>query len=350
MLLVSEGYSDYLPPQMRDPIATAPGFFNPAAGNPFALDPRGLATFQFGIQRSVGAKLDQKVLRQTQDTLRTLADETDGRAMINQNDMTKGLAQLARDLSDYYLIGYVSSAPSDGRFHPIDVRVTRPGVVARARRGYWALTAEVRFVWQPRGGTDGGDAGGPPVARVMLTAMGRGGSPYFQGPVPRASGPSQVIFQAPPGALRLRLSVQASDGHVLDLDDRTVQVPDFTAPQVSISTPALLLARSAYEQHTLEAAANPAPTPARAFSRADTLLIRFHAYAPGGSTPAVAASLLNREGSSIATLPVAATQGGRADEVALPLATLPPGEYLVKITADSGGSSADTLVAFSVVS
>ena len=34
LILVSEGYSDTLPPQLRDPIAALPGFGNPDRGNP----------------------------------------------------------------------------------------------------------------------------------------------------------------------------------------------------------------------------------------------------------------------------------------------------------------------------
>ena len=53
------------------------------------------------------------------------------------------MKQIVRDTSAYYLIGYNSSqTPTDGKFHEIKVRVKRPGVQVRARKGYWALTAE----------------------------------------------------------------------------------------------------------------------------------------------------------------------------------------------------------------
>ena len=53
------------------------------------------------------------------------------------------MKQITRDSSAYYLIGYNSSqAPADGKFHEIKVRVKRPGMQVRARKGYWALNAE----------------------------------------------------------------------------------------------------------------------------------------------------------------------------------------------------------------
>ncbi len=75
--------------------------------------------------------------------MRALADNTDGRAIINRNDLATGMKQIIRDASGYYLLGYNSTlAPTDGKFHRIEVEVTRRGVDVRARKGYWAYTAE----------------------------------------------------------------------------------------------------------------------------------------------------------------------------------------------------------------
>ena len=70
----------------------------------------------------------EQALQSSQDTLRVLAGETDGRAIVNRNDLDAGLRQIVRDSSAYYLLGYNSTqAPTDGKFHAIKVRVKRPG-------------------------------------------------------------------------------------------------------------------------------------------------------------------------------------------------------------------------------
>ena len=69
------------------------------------------------------------------DTLRTLASQTDGRAIVNRNDLGTGMTQIVRDTSAYYLLGYNSTqSPSDGKFHEIKVQVKRPGIQVRAHR------------------------------------------------------------------------------------------------------------------------------------------------------------------------------------------------------------------------
>ena len=67
----------------------------------------------------------------------------DGLAVVNSNDLEKGLRRMADDLTSYYLLGYYSTnAKLDGRFRQIRVEVNRPGVEVRARRGYRAPTED----------------------------------------------------------------------------------------------------------------------------------------------------------------------------------------------------------------
>lgn len=79
------------------------------------------------------------------DTLLTLADSTDGRAIVNTNDLNAGFRKIADDLSAYYLLGYSSTnANVDGKFHRIDVKVSQPKVSLTARRGYLAPARDAR--------------------------------------------------------------------------------------------------------------------------------------------------------------------------------------------------------------
>src|SRR5690606_25173516 len=63
----------------------------------YMLDPRGLAGFEFDIDQGIGLNMDKASLDATLDSLRLLADETDGRAIINRNDLDTGLKQMMQD-------------------------------------------------------------------------------------------------------------------------------------------------------------------------------------------------------------------------------------------------------------
>ena len=75
--------------------------------------------------------------RTSQDTLRELAEQTGGLAAVNTNNVEPAFQRIADANSRYYLLGYYPpSHARDGRFHKIEVRVTRPGLRVEARRGY----------------------------------------------------------------------------------------------------------------------------------------------------------------------------------------------------------------------
>ena len=111
----------------------------------YTVDPRGLPAFDTPINANVPVAVDALMLRSRLDSLRTLADNTDGIAVLNNNDLDVGLKRIANDLSSYYLLGYYSTnAKLDGKFHTIKVRIKRPGIDVRARKGYRSATeAEV---------------------------------------------------------------------------------------------------------------------------------------------------------------------------------------------------------------
>lgn len=75
----------------------------------------------------------------SQETLTTLSSDTGGRAFLDNNDFSPAFAQIQRDTSAYYVIGFHSSDQArDGRFRKLTVRVNRPGVKLEYRPGYYA--------------------------------------------------------------------------------------------------------------------------------------------------------------------------------------------------------------------
>jgi VWFA-related protein len=105
----------------------------------------GLAVFDsdIGPERPPTLQDDRANLNARHDSLRFLADMTDGSSVINTNNIDAALKRITDDLSSYYLLGYYSTnSKLDGRFRNITVRVKRPGARVRARRGYRGRTAE----------------------------------------------------------------------------------------------------------------------------------------------------------------------------------------------------------------
>jgi VWFA-related protein len=74
------------------------------------------------------------------DGTNSLAVDTGGLAIRNENNFGRALDEIQKDAGTYYVVGYVSSNPAfDGKYRSIEVTVARPGTRVRARRGYLAL-------------------------------------------------------------------------------------------------------------------------------------------------------------------------------------------------------------------
>jgi len=460
LILVSEGYTNMIPPQMRNADAQMPGFGNPAYGNAnagvndpneeraswlagldmdsdlrdlydmanknnvaiYAVDPRGLPVFEFDINDGggVGIQTDATYLRSTMDTLRVLAENTDGRAIVNRNDIAAGMKQITRDQSAYYLIGYNSSqAPSDGKFHEIKVRVKRPGVQVRARKGYWALNADqtaralappkaavpkpveaaiasavarpsrasvvrtwigtargdngktrVTFVWEPLPKSPGDRPDGrEEPARVSLMALTNEGSLVFRGRVPEvavasttpatsvaaanasgsaARGAQRVVFDAVPGKVQLRVSVEGSSSQVLDTETREIMIPDMTSPLAALGTPSVLRARTLPELNKMKADPDAVPTATREFSRTDRLFVRVPTYGAAGSAPALKVHILNRAGTAMNELQASPGPKAGEQQIDLSVSALPPGEYVLEIKAGDQDGDPKELVGFRI--
>jgi VWFA-related protein len=352
----------------------------------YTLDPRGLAPSEFGAGDRVDASADQRYLTEAIDSLKTIADETGGRAITGKNDPLPDLKRMVRELSAYYLLGYTSSlAPRDGRFHEIQVRVSRKDVDIRARKGYWAYSEDElkRAAEPPKAGPPGEVAGAldtlaavveptsrrsvvvwmgavrgeteraqvtlvweaPPgiqapqedrVERVSITASS-GTEVLFKGVAPRDPGAlrpaGRVTFAAPAGPIRLKLSSENARGQKLETEDLTDVVPDFSSPGVAITAPQVFRARTPRDIATLRATPSAIPSATRQFSRTERLFLRFEAYGPAGTRPDVSLRLLNRIGQPLGGLPAPTAASGSTFEADLGLASLPQGDYIIEITA-----------------
>ena len=72
-------------------------------------------------------------------SLGILADQTGGLLIDNTNALDRAIDLINNDRRHHYLLSYVSTNPTlDGRYRRIDVKVARPDVEVRARRGYRA--------------------------------------------------------------------------------------------------------------------------------------------------------------------------------------------------------------------
>ena len=75
----------------------------------------------------------------TQETMATLSSDTGGKAFFDSNDFAPAFAQVQRDTSAYYAVGFHSSNPlRDGRYRKLTIKVSRPGVKLEYRPGYYA--------------------------------------------------------------------------------------------------------------------------------------------------------------------------------------------------------------------
>src|SRR4029453_2359182 len=102
----------------------------------YPIDPRGLNVFETDISAGVSLTRDAELRRTHANVMRTLADATDGLAVMDSNDLDAGLRRIADDLTSYYLLTYYSTnAKADGGYRALKVRVKRPGGDVRARRG-----------------------------------------------------------------------------------------------------------------------------------------------------------------------------------------------------------------------
>jgi len=181
----------------------------------YAIDPRGLTAFEEAIEVS-GTPSDitpsqfsitgalQDSLRRSQQSLQVLAEETGGFAAVNRNDLTSAFARIVRENSTYYVLGYYpGNERRDGRFRRLEVRVRRPGLQVRARRGYVAPRGRAP---QARPGAVAADG-----ERLSPAASSALNSPIPIGGIPLSLFAAPYKGTAPNASVALALEMRADD-------------------------------------------------------------------------------------------------------------------------------------------
>ena len=316
-------------------------------------------------------------------TLQWLATQTGGQAILDGAAFDAGLRGMASDLDSYYAVTY-QPAQADGRFHAIELVAKRKNAQVRARPGYWAtLGTEMRAlmdvpvtpvsrralrrstainVWTgislaPGGGTRmtvTWERRGPqPAQAVLVKAATSDGKPLFDGRIQAVGadpGQASATFDVPPGRVELDMSILAMTGAVLDSDVRDVDVPPLPPAGKAplILTPEIVRGRTTPEFRALASASFPAPTPSRAFSRGDRLLIRVPVWDGTGGPVQVTAIVANAAGGVMRAIERADGPDAHPARFDLPLAWLAPGAYQLVFNAKNATGETRESVRFAV--
>src|ERR1019366_791369 len=119
----------FYPVDARGLVATAP------LGDATQGSPGGQGMYSGSSQRTA-----QSNFQSQQETLHTLAADTGGKALLDNNDLSLGMVQAQKDISSYYILGYYSSnTATDGPYRRIKVQVNK-NLSAKLdyRTGYFA--------------------------------------------------------------------------------------------------------------------------------------------------------------------------------------------------------------------
>jgi len=141
------------------PSAPSTGGTRGFPGGPTRTGPEGYGSDPFGSferQRTFPTRPIIPPLSETasvnQQILYALAAGTGGFVTTNTNDFFAALAKIAKDLDEYYVLGYVPpNQVHDGSYHRIRVKVDRKGIVIRARNGYYDSKSPDMLAGKPEG-------------------------------------------------------------------------------------------------------------------------------------------------------------------------------------------------------
>jgi VWFA-related protein len=146
LIWVSAGFPleafDYRGRTRTKEIGRATRALNDANVALYTVDARGLMPAYSGTPGR-GSFTTLSTVATSQDILQSTAEDTGGRAFLNTNDIQGAIRRATDDARTAYVLGYYPTNDVwDGRFHRIRVKVNRPGVEVRHRKGYFAVATQ----------------------------------------------------------------------------------------------------------------------------------------------------------------------------------------------------------------
>jgi VWFA-related protein len=361
-------------------------------------------------------------LIERQQSLQTVADWTGGRAILNTNAPEQSVRPILEESSAYYLLAFqTSDVKPDGQLHPITVKVNRPDVQVRTRKGYYAdaitradsvvdstvsLEAVAHSLLPERGlpmNITAAPFRGPAGKPVVVIATGIRGRPA----VP-ASDKTETVGSSPlepveiltsafrdgdnktvewqrqqfsaalpleianelryesvstltlaPGTYELRVATRQGRSAVIGSVHTFVDVPKFDDDALTLSGLVLLDRRapSTTPVDSLSGILEAVPTTRREFRASDDVSAFARVYQKAGAPPnavTVVFRVLNRDLREVSATrtDLAASQfanGNSADaRLTLPLASLNPGAYVLRLDASINGATSRRDLRFGV--
>jgi VWFA-related protein len=327
--------------------------------------------------------------------MRVVANTTGGRAIVGNNAPASQVPVILNENASYYLLTFRSSGTgSTGKFRRVEVKVNRPGVEVRSRRGYIegrtggaTVAAGVNpalgrlipatqlelGLWAAPVGSD--PSGSHPVALVINVGLPRAGAPRSEhvavaysivdmsgkerasgredlvvsppaGEAPVYLASAEAVAALPPGKYDIRVSAQSVERNRRGGLLGDVVVPDFAKEALSLS--GLVLSEKADarpEPNDLRTLIGAMPTTDRVWAASAVVGASARVYqaklplAPVTVKVTVIDARDKTAFESSERLAPEAFAAGSADyRFPLPLARLGPGEFLLRLEASRSGA------------
>jgi len=348
----------------------------------YTIDPNGLD----GSSPSSGPK----------EFLRIIANSTGARAVIGNNSPASEVTKILGENASYYLIAFRSSnSRNEGRFRRIEVTVNRPKVDVRTRRGYVEgrpgpttaagvnpalgrlipATQLPLALWAAPAGAD--PSGLHPVALMMNVELARAGAPRSERVAviysivdrsgkEHASGRQELTVSPPagtsetyvasayavvklaPGKYDIRLSAQSIERNRRGGLLGDVVVPDFAKDGLSASGVFVGEAGGASgRREELATLLSVIPTTDRTFAATDPITAVLRLYQAKQPAAPVTMKVTVIDGNDKPAFekvdrlaPDAFAQGSADYRLALPLAKIGSGQFLLRLEASRSGAPA----------